>query len=171
MHERGMSKSANGWKFLYVVLAGLVFLVGCGAGKTLVMSPPDTKVQVTSIEVFEGKSTVKVPDEVKKTFHDKLQELLYEDGTFHKGTDLKLRYRFIQFNPGNQFTRWFWGGIGNAGEGALTIEVKYLSATDAELATIQSEGKIGSGAFGGSFNFAVGKAAKEIAEYTKQNFR
>ncbi len=171
MKGKGIDKSTNARKHLYFLLIGLMFLVGCGAGKTLVMAPPDTKLRVTSVELTEGKSTVNVPDKVKTTFYDKLQKLLYEDGAFQKGSDLKLQYRFVQFNPGNQFTRWLWGGIGNAGEGSLTVEVKYFDATGKELATIQSEGKIGSGVFGGSLNFAIDKAAKEIAEYTKQNFR
>ncbi|MBN1958526.1 MAG: hypothetical protein JXQ81_06530 [Desulfuromonadales bacterium] len=77
----------------------------------------------------EGVSTVKVPGEVKIAFHDKLAHFLYEEeGAFERGPELKITYRFIQYNPGNQFTRWFWGCIGNAGEGTMTVEAKYLVA-------------------------------------------
>lgn len=164
-------KRCYGQMHQYVVIAGLVLLMGCGAAKTLVMAPPATKIQVAAVEVAEGSSTVNVPDDIKKAFHDKLTQLLYEEeGGFRRGTELKVRYRFIQYNPGSQFTRWFWGGIGNAGEGSMTVEAKYFDSTDQELASIQAEGKIGSGAFGGSFNFAVEKTAEEIAVYTKQSF-
>lgn len=168
-----MKLRPTGWRAesTSVLVVGLILLSGCGAGRTLVMAPPDARVQVASLEVTEGRSTVPVPDEVKKGFQDKLQELLYKDGGFRKGQDLRLSYRFIQFNPGNQFTRWFWGGIGNAGEGSLTIEVKYFDGASRELSTIQSEGKIGSGFFGGPFDLAVGKAAEEIADYTTRTFR
>lgn len=110
------------------------------------------------------------PD-VKATFQQKLEEYLYAEKTFDKGKELTIKYRFIQFDPGNQFTRWFWGGIGNAGEGSLTVEAKFYDADNQELATIQSEGRIGSGFFGGDFSYAVDKAAEKIAEYTKVNFK
>ena len=42
---------------------------------------------------------------------------------------------------------------------------------DKKLAYIQTEGRIGSGAFGGSLNSAVDKAAAEIAEYAATTFR
>jgi hypothetical protein len=148
-----------------------MLLAGCGAGRTLVMAPPNARVQVASVEVTEGPSTVTVPDDVRLGFQHKLQDLLYRDGPFGKGHDLRLSYRFIQFNPGNQFTRWFSGGIGNAGEGSLTVEVKYFDGASQELSTIQAEGKIGSGFFGGPFELAVWKAAEEIADYTTRTFR
>ena len=40
--------------YLYVAIAGLVLLVGCGSGKTLVMAPPAAKVQVATVDVAEG---------------------------------------------------------------------------------------------------------------------
>lgn len=60
-------------------------------------------------------------------------------------------------------------GLGNAGEGSLTIEATYVDAEGTELATIHAEGKISSGFFGGDFTLAIEKAAKEIADYTTQN--
>ncbi|HSK29843.1 MAG TPA: hypothetical protein VLA17_07755, partial [Candidatus Limnocylindria bacterium] len=62
-------------------------------------------------------------------------------------------------------------GIGNTGEGSLTVEAKFFDNADKELATIQAEGRIGSGFFGGDFSFALDKAAEKIAEYTKINFK
>ena len=153
------------------ILIGLMLLASCGAGRTLVMVPLSTSLRVASIEITEGPSTVTVPDDVKRGLKNKLQELLHKDGAFRKGQDLWLSYRFIQFNPGNQFTRWFWGGIGNAGEGSLTVEVKYFDGASRELSTIHADGKIGSGFFGGSFDLAAGKVAEEIADYTMRTFR
>lgn len=148
-----------------------VFVNGCGAGRTLVIKPSDIKVRVSSITVSESNSPVAVPAEVKSAFQQKLEEFLYGEGGFQKGGELNIRYRFIQFDPGNQFTRWFWGGIGNAGEGSLTVEAKYFDSANTELSTIQAEGRIGSGFFGGDFSFAVEKAAEKVAEYTKVNYR
>ncbi len=101
-------------------------------------------------------------------FEAKLAQLLYGQDGFTKGPGLKIRYRFIQFNPGNQFTRWFWGGIGSAGKGSMTVEARFLDSSDKELAKIQSDGEISSGGFGGSFDFAIQKTAEEVAEYAKK---
>jgi hypothetical protein len=149
----------------------IVFLGGCGAGRTMVMKPTDVKQPFSSLEISEGNSTVAVPDEFKQGFAKELDKLIYEEGGFKKGSELKIKYRFIQFNPGSQFSRWMWGGLGSSGKGTLTVEAKFFDGTDKELATIQAEGEISSGAFGGSFDFAINKCATEIAEYTKQNFK
>ena len=61
--------------------------------------------------------------------------------------------------------------MGNAGEGSLTVEAKYFDSTNKELATVNVEGRIGSGVFGGALSDAVNKAAEKVAEYTKANFR
>ena len=50
------------------------------------------------------------------------------------------------------------------GEGSLTIESKFYDSADKELSTIQTEGRIGSGFFGGSYGEALDKAAEKIAE-------
>jgi hypothetical protein len=93
-----------------------------------VLTPAETPVKVTSAEIYEDKPTVNVPGDVSASFQAKLTQLLYEQGGFTKGPGLKIRYRFIQYNPGNQFTRWFWGGIGSAGKGTMTVEPGSLTA-------------------------------------------
>jgi hypothetical protein len=153
---------------IFVFLMCILSLSGCGAGKTMVLSPIETPVKFTSAELYEDKATVNVPGEVSASFQAKIAQLLYGLEGFTKGPGLKVRYRFIQFNPGNQFTRWFWGGIGSAGKGSMTVEARFLDSSDKELAKIQSEGEISSGAFGGAFDFAVQKTAEEVAEYAKR---
>lgn len=105
---------------------------------------------------------------MKTQFKAALEQELFEKGGFVRGDGLKIMYRFIQFNPGSQFSRWFWGGIGSAGKGTMTVEARFLEFDGKELAKIHAEGEITSGAFGGSFNLAIQKAAKEIAEYAKK---
>jgi hypothetical protein len=168
--ERAM-KELSGRRHMCFLILVLIFLVGCGAGKTAVVKQPETKVSTSFVNLVEEPSKVDVPDDARNEFREKLEHLLYEKGTFQRGPDLEIRYCFMQYDSGHQFTRWFWGGIGSAGKGSLTIEVKYFDATHKELATIHSEGEIGSGALGGDFSFALKKAAEEIVEYTEQNFR
>ena len=152
------------------LLAGLM-LAGCGVGRAMVIKPPDAKLKVSSVQVTEWRSPVEVPSKVTSEFANKLNQYLFKEEGFQKGPELTIMYRFIQYDPGNQFTRWFFGGLGNAGEGSLTVEAKYVDATDNELATINVEGRIGSGVFGGALSNAVDKAAEKLAEYTKTNFR
>jgi len=155
---------------IFILLALTLFFTGCGAAKTMVLAPPETSAKFSSAELFEDQSPVSVSSEVRSSFQAKLGQLLFGPDGFTRGPGLKIRYRFIQFNPGNQFTRWFWGGIGSAGKGTMTVEVRFFDSSDRELAKIQSEGEITSGAFGGSFDFAVQKTAEEVAGYAK-NFR
>jgi hypothetical protein len=153
-----------------LLIAGLM-LASCGVGRAMVIKPPDEQLRVVFVQAKEGISPVAVPEDVKTDFGGKLNEHLYGKGGFQAGPELTISYRFIQYDPGNQFTRWFWGGIGNAGEGSLTVEAKYLDPTNKEIATINAEGRIGSGVFGGALSQAVDKAAEKVAEYTKTNFR
>lgn len=154
-----------GW---FILAALICLLTGCGAGRTMVLAPPEGADKFQSAEISEAKSTVEVPEEVKSFFQEKLSKLLYGEDNFTRGPGLTIKYRFIQFNPGSQFTRWFWGGLGSAGKGSLTVEAKFLDQNGKELAKIHSEGEISSGAFGGSFDYAVEKAANEIAQYAKK---
>jgi hypothetical protein len=153
---------------ILVLFVSTPFLAGCGAGRTTVLAPAETPARFTAAEIYEEKATVNVPGDVNAQFRSSLEKELFEKGGFIRGDGLKIKYRFIQFNPGSQFSRWFWGGIGSAGKGTMTVEAKFFDQNGNELAKIQSEGEISSGAFGGSFNLAIQKTAKEIAEYAKR---
>jgi hypothetical protein len=115
---------------IFILLMLTLSLTGCGAGRTMVLAPVETPVKFTSAELYEDKATVNVPGDINASFEAKLAQLLYGQDGFTKGPGLKIRYRFIQFNPGNQFTRWFWGGIGSAGKGSMTVEARFLDSSD-----------------------------------------
>ena len=76
----------------------------------------------------------------------------------------------MQFAAGNQAVRWLVGPIGGAGEGSLTVEVRYLYGNEREIARMQSSGNVTAGIGGGEFDSAVARAAEEIATYTTQHF-
>lgn len=160
------------WRMVAVAFAILLPLAACGSGKTLVLDPADgPKRTFATVNVEAEPSTVEVPDSVRTAFESHLKKALYGEDGFAPGTDLVIRYSFIQLDKGDQFTRWLLGGIGNAGEGSLTVAVKYVDASGNEVAKIQVEGKIGSGFVGGNFDNALSSAADEIAEYTEQQFK
>ena len=55
---------------VHMVALGLALLAvyGCGAGRTLVIKPPELKLQASSVNVSEGNSMVRVPSVIKVTF-------------------------------------------------------------------------------------------------------
>lgn len=154
------------------VVLGLM-LVGCGAGRTMVMEPPTERRSFAAATVENGTDTVTMPEEFRQRLTQKVQEGLYgtaeEPGSFSNEPGLTIRLRVVQFEKGNQFQRWFWGGLGNQGEGSLHVLAEFYDG-DTKLAHIQTEGRIGSGALGGSMNSAVDKAATEIVEYAAATF-
>ncbi|MBI9076479.1 MAG: DUF4410 domain-containing protein [Desulfatibacillum sp.] len=157
-------------KLIFLCILSTLILYGCGAGRTFVVEPCKTQYTASSVMFEENDSTVVVPTEMKITFQKALGDMLYEQRSLEKGSELKIAYSFIQFEPGSRFKRYMWGGVGNSGEGSLTIRAAFLDVAGNELSTIQTEGVIGSGLFGGSFDNAIEKAAEEIAEYVEKNY-
>ncbi|HEY6201231.1 MAG TPA: hypothetical protein VI231_21690 [Candidatus Binatia bacterium] len=159
-----------------VFIAAVIFLAlnvatGCGVGRNMVIQSPQTRIRAASAVATENNSPVGVPADMKADYQSRLEKYLYGENGFKQGQELRIRYRFIQYEPGSQFGRWFSGGLGNMGEGSLTIESKFYDSNDKELATIQTEGRIGSGFLGGSYGEALDKAAEKVAEFAKTNFR
>lgn len=144
----------------------LITLTGCGAGKVLVLEPMHCTSQTQTIQIQPTTDTIKLDAAVANKFKKILASKMYAKEKFKPGDEITLKYRFLQLNEGNRFSRWFLGGIGNAGEGTLTVEVTYFDKNGKQIGKIQAEGKIGSGMFGGSFDNAFEKAADEIVKYT-----
>jgi hypothetical protein len=148
-------------------------LAACGTGRTMVVQPTAEARKFDSVTLERAADTVVVPDEFRALFLKELREELYGNsekaGPFTEGPGLMVRITVVQFDQGSQFQRWFWGGIGNAGEGSLQVLAEFFDG-EMKLSQIQSEGRIGSGFFGGSMNEAVTKAAEEIGKYAAANF-
>lgn len=153
------------------LMAASLVLTACGTSRTMITAAPQARQAVSALALMEEQSTVTVPDEVKTGLRKQLEAALYEKAKFARGEELTVRYRFVQFTAGDRFQRWFWGGIGNAGEASMTVECVFIDRSGAERAKIMSEGRIGSGFFGGSVESALEKLAEEIATFTTQNFR
>jgi hypothetical protein len=153
-----------------LIVAVALLLSACGTARTIVMEPVKTTTRYTRVQLVENNANVQVPAEVTQKFRSTVEQGLYQKGGFSKGEDLRIAYTFVSHNPGSQFQRWFWGGIGNAGEGSVVVNILYLDAKGAELGKTQVEGRIGSGAFGGSYDEALQKAGEEVVRFTVENF-
>ncbi len=158
----------------FAVLGLCMLVAACGTGRTMVKEPPQQKRAYSAVKLTRADDTVVVPEEYRVRFVSKIREQLYgtndKPGPFVEDEDLTIRIKVVQFEAGSQMQRWFWGGIGNAGEGSLQVLAEFYDG-DAKLAEIQTEGRIGSGFFGGSMGEAVDKAAEQIATYAITNFR
>lgn len=153
-------------RLIFVVLMGLA-LQACGAGSTLVLEPTSgPKESYSAATILHSEDTVSVPDKILTEFQKSMDKEFYEEGLFENGQGLVVNYRFVQFEAGSQFSRWFWGGIGNAGEASLTVEVVFERPDGTPLSKIHVAGKIGSVFFGGS----VSEAPEEAAEYAAGTF-
>ena len=68
--------------------------------------------------------------------------------------------------------RWLCGGGAlQCGLGRLVVETDYLDVTGNPITTIQGEGTVEEGIFGGTFNTAIDYTASEIANFTIANFK
>jgi hypothetical protein len=158
-----------------VITAGLVclFLTACGTGRTMVMEPVSERRTFDAARLERAADSVEVPEELRKLFIDKLRADLYgsaeKAGPFVEGDGLTIRVKVVQFEGGSQFQRWFFGGIGNQGEASMQLLTEFFEG-EKKLANIQTEGRIGSGFFGGSVESAVGKAVGEISTYAVKHF-
>ena len=146
-----------------------ILLAACGSSKTMVLDTPSEIKYIKSFELVHGKSTTGVPKEAQDLFLNTIEKKLTEIGYF-KGNELIIEYRYIQFDEGDRFARWMWGGLGNSGEGEMTVEVKFKDVKGNEISKIHVGGKIGSGVFGGSFDHAVENAALEVTRYVEKTF-
>ena len=160
----------NYFNFSCLCILALI-LTACGTGRTMVLEPLHPMPSTTGVSIQEENDTVKVSQEISNKFSNYLSNKLYEKGRVQKGGDLILKYRFLQMNEGSRLARWFTAGIGNAGEGTLTVEATYYDKSGKLLGKIHTEGKIGSGFFGGSVDNALQKSAIEIANYTHHIIR
>lgn len=156
-----------------VAILTTVFLTACGTGRTMVMEPVTGKKFFVAATIERADDSVPVPDELRSMFVTEIRKDLYgtaeSPGPFTEGPGLTIRVKVVQFEAGNQFQRWFFGGIGNQGEASIQLLTEFFDG-EKKLSNIQTEGRIGSGFFGGSVSSAVEKAAGEISQYAIAEF-
>ncbi len=157
-------------KLTGIIVFALV-LSACSSGSTTVMKAPTEKFTGASVVVVEKNTEVPVPQNIRNNFKLMLNDELYEKDGFAKGSDLKITFAFVRYEPGNRAARYALGGLGGVGEGVMKIQVTFEDASGRQIAEIMSEGKIKAGLGGGSIDKALARAAEEIAEYAKSNFR
>jgi hypothetical protein len=145
-------------------------LAACGGVQTTVVAPTAQPVKVSAITLMEGKATVSCPPEIMSELHEKLTAKLYKPGAFGKGSNVKVAYRVVDYNAGDD-SRWSFGSVTGQAKGSVTVETVYLDKSGRELGKIRSEGKVGSSLLGKSMDDAVEHVADEVALYTTKTFK
>jgi len=153
------------------IMAFLVFFTACSSGSTTILNQVPVGVKANSINIAQGVSDAVIPADDLKVFAKELNYKLFANGDFKRGNDLTLTYRFLHYDTGSRAARWVTGGIGGAGESSVSVEALYTNADGRQVGKVVSDGKLGMGFFGGSSDYAVERAADEIADYTKQTFK
>lgn len=168
VHRRAVARLA------LVSAVGLA-LAACGGVETTVVAPPTQPIKVSSITVQEGKPMSNCPPEVVTELRDKLTAKLYKPGAFDKGNaksnTLKLAYRVVEYDGGDQSSRWSFDAVRGTNKGSLVVEAVYLDKKGKEVGRIRSEAKVGSSLLGHSIDDALEHAADEVADYTAKTFK
>ena len=150
---------------IFIVILVNIYPFECaGIEKTTVPGPRDLRKDDSSLTISEGKSTAYVPTEIKISFQESLNNLLFEKGKFKRGTGLKMVYSYIQFNPGNQAVHALI--TGGMGEGSIVINVSYIDSYGNQISNMQASRKI---SVGYPVSVAIEECAREIALYTEAN--
>lgn len=155
-----------------ILAAFLALLVAaCGAGHTIVVSAPAAPVKFETVSLIYEEATVKVPDATTAKMKQTLEQRFFSGKTakFHPGNDLVIKWGFIGYDPGSQFTRWFIGF--GAGEAKMVVKADFFDAQGNKLASIQADGSVSGGFFGGSSDDGLNQVADQIAKYAEVNFR
>jgi hypothetical protein len=155
---------------IYILLAVVACLTGCGTANTLVLKPNMSRDKFARAELIACKPNVDVPADVTNELESVIRKGLNEGGAFSPGPDLRILYTIISYNPGNRAARYLTGGIGDTGEGSIAVMVSYVDKDDRELAQTQVQGRIGSGFFGGSLDNAIAKVGEDIVRFTIERF-
>jgi uncharacterized protein DUF4410 len=149
-------------------VAATIVLVGCSTGTVTETRRPSSPLRIISAESSQETSGVAVPASIRTRFQLLLDEALYSENHFQRGSQLKIKWQFKALDEGNRALRYFVGF--GAGKGKIAVQARFFDERGRELATVQSEGTIAMGAFGGSYDTALSECADAIAKYARANF-
>lgn len=146
-------------------------LSACGASHMVVMEPNRSAVKAEGVQLVYDDSVMGVPQEAVDKVKRYMQDRFFGEGAaFTRGNEMTVRYGFVGFDEGSQFSRWFFGGLGD-GKATMVIQAEFVDQNGNVLAKVQSEGELSAGFFGGDSDSAIKKAVGEIGDYAETNFQ
>jgi hypothetical protein len=156
-------------RFCVIATVSALFVVGCAGGKAVEARKPNAVQKVTTIQAVQEKGTTAIPPNISTRFQSLLEEALYEENQFGKGSELTVKWTITASDEGNRVVR-YWAGLFGAGKAKIKVSAKFFDRKGHEVGAIESEGHISMGAFGGSYKSAMSVCADAIAKYATRNF-
>jgi hypothetical protein len=154
-----------------LLIAAVAFVaVGCATTETRETLVPDPDGSYAGIDINVGSELGGMPSDAQQRFEAELTDALHDSGAFEQGGDLDLTWNVIRRDPGNRFVRWLVGGMGDGTSAYLVVEADFSDRDGTHLGTIEVEGEINGGAFGGGVDDAVEPVARDVATYTIDTF-
>lgn len=151
------------------LIASFIFTGCITTARTVERNKSNQTFHAISAEATEKVSKLEIPMEVHTDFQKYLdKELYYYKGGFQKGSQLKIKWEFTEFDQGNRALRYFVGC--GAGKGKIVVHATFHDDHGHVLAEVDGYGNVIMGAFGGSYNSALRECAYEINRYAQDNF-
>lgn len=153
-----------------ILLASTAIFSGCASSSTSIDIPvkKEYSQKYDSFVIEEEVLGNNAPQDKKTIFENKLKETFVKNN-YKNANGLKIKYSFLGYDEGNQFVRYMVGF--GAGSGKLTVRTTFIdSKTEQVLGSIETEGTLSMGAFGGDFDGAIDKVANDIYEFAKNNY-
>ena len=152
-----------------IAITACVGLAGCiTTATTFETKKPAQPLRVSSVQLSEETSTLDVPGYVHTQFAEYLNNELYSRNAFQRGPQMTISWSFTGFEKGSRALRYFVGM--GAGKGKIMVHARFLDQKGHEIATVDGNGTVVMGEFGGSYNSALRECAFEIGKYAKDNF-
>ncbi len=152
----------------------LLLLSSCGSYKAMYIEPTIGKPRALLFQLEKGEHPVAVPAKVDSAFFTTLENKIYKKISRKPKLgdipDVILQYQFIQFDGGNQLARWWFGGLGDAGQASVVIMLTFFDAEYNKLGRVQVSGEISSGYYGGKFSDVFANMQNEIIDVCTNSF-
>lgn len=152
------------------LLISTTLFTGCASSSTSISTPvkQEYSKKYESFIIEEKVLGNNSPKEKKNLFETKLKEL-FETYEYQNSSGLKIEYSFLAYDEGNQALRYFVGF--GAGEGTLKVKTTFRDSDTQEiLGSIETDGKLTMGAFGGDFDGAIDKVVNDVFDFAKNNY-
>jgi hypothetical protein len=148
-----------------VVLAALVTLGCANHAEYAVKMPLADKPKAATFTLVAEKPAapaIEGLDDVSAAMDRSLDEKVFRDGKFSKGSDMTIRYTIAEFDPGSKAARMLAGGFG-AGKAHTTTNFVIMNGSNHKIGEVDVTSTIGSSA-------AFSKTANQISDDTAEAF-
>ena len=144
-----------------------LLMCGCsGTGRTVILRPSESNVRYSSVLVTEDGSNRFVPPEVSRDFRMAIETYLYNGGPFVHGPEMRIVCRITGYPSAGEVVSS--EGKEAIGTGSVTAEGKFYNFVEQEIKSIRAEGDARDA---GHINRAIKECTRQVASFTKQNFK